>query len=97
MQEALRNVRKHSQTTTAIVSIEFTTNKVKLSIIDDGEGFDLPNLEHDLAIDGKMGFIGMRERVCLIDGVLSIKSECGNGTVVRVKVACPLQLSTSRG
>ncbi len=43
-QEALRNVRKHSEATEAKVRIEFTHNKVKLDVIDNGTGFDFPKV-----------------------------------------------------
>lgn len=60
-QEALRNVRKHSQATEAVVRVEFTPKKVKLNVTDNGTGFELPEMLGDFAGKGKLGLIGMHE------------------------------------
>ena len=85
-QEALCNVRKHSQATEAAVRIEFTKKKVKLSVFDNGRGFELPEVLDDFAGPGKLGLIGMRERAQLIGGSFSLKSRPGKGTSVAVEV-----------
>lgn len=81
MQEALRNVEKHSTATEARVVLEGLPGGLRLSIRDGGIGFD--------AEKGKttgIGLSSMRERVRLVDGTLSIVSEPGKGTEVRVSV-----------
>ncbi len=74
-QEALRNVAKHSGAKSASVTLSFEQGVLRLSIIDDGCGFDLGAQEASPGI----GMIGMRERVRLIDGELSVDSEPGEG------------------
>jgi len=86
-QEALHNVRKHSQATEAVVKVEFVEKKVKLNVIDNGCGFELPNRLDDFVGTGKLGLIGMQERARLLDSSLTIKSEVGRGTTVTVEVA----------
>lgn len=86
-QEALRNVRKHSQATEAMVRVEFGAEKARLDVTDNGRGFELPKLPDEFAIRGKLGLIGMRERVRLLDGSFSVKSQPGKGTTVAVEVA----------
>jgi len=85
-QESLRNVRKHSQATEAVVRVEFTPHKVKLSITDNGQGFELPELLGDFASRGKLGLLGMHERARLVGSSLSVKSQVGKGTTVALEV-----------
>jgi len=84
-QEALRNVRRHSQATEAVVRVEFTPKKVKLSITDNGQGFELPEVLGDFASRGKLGLLGMQERARLLGSNLSVKSQVGKGTTVTVE------------
>jgi len=41
-QEALRNASRHSQATSAEVTVEFGDRKVLITVKDNGKGFDLP-------------------------------------------------------
>ena len=50
-------------------------------IEDDGRGFD-PQQD----VDGGIGLIGMRERVALLDGSVTIESAPGKGTTLVVEV-----------
>ena len=86
-QEALHNVRRHSQATETVVRVEFTPKKVKLNVTDNGSGFELPEVLGDFAGKGKLGLIGMHERARLLDGSFSVKSQVGKGTTVTVEVA----------
>jgi two-component system, NarL family, sensor histidine kinase DegS len=86
VQEALNNVAKHAQASKAEIKMEFTESGVTASIWDNGKGFHLPQTVGDLSYDGKLGLVGMQERVSLLNGSLNIKSELGQGTLVTVKV-----------
>jgi len=92
-QEALRNVRKHSEATRVLVEIVFAHNKVKLAVIDNGVGCDLPQTLGELASRGKLGLIGMSERASLLNGSFSIKSHCGQGTTITAELPSPKQSS----
>lgn len=85
-QEALRNIKKHSNATRTEISVEFTKEKVKLSINDNGCGFEVPGLISNFARKGKFGLLGMYERTRLLNGQFSMKSEVGQGTTVSVEV-----------
>jgi signal transduction histidine kinase len=87
-QEALSNVRKHAQATSANVTIEFTNSAVQIVVQDDGKGFTPPALTGDLAVAGKLGLVGMQERVRLLQGTLALHSQPGMGT--RVEVNAPV-------
>ena len=86
-QEALSNVRKHSQATRAVVRLEFAPGKVILSVTDNGKGFEMPKATGDFARLGKLGVLGMHERAQLINGTCSVRSEPGKGTTVTVEVS----------
>jgi two-component system, NarL family, sensor histidine kinase DegS len=86
VQEALNNVAKHAQASEAEVHIEFTESQVTATIRDDGKGFQLPQTVGDLSHSGKLGLVGMQERVSLINGSLTIKSQKEHGTIVTVSV-----------
>ncbi|GAI10457.1 unnamed protein product, partial [marine sediment metagenome] len=86
VQEALNNIRRHSEASRAWITIEFGDGKVILAVRDDGKGFKLPKRIGDLASAGKLGLAGMQERARLIEGKLTIKSAPTKGTTVTVEV-----------
>jgi signal transduction histidine kinase len=78
--EALANVVKHAQASTAWISVEERPGRVIVEIRDDGRGFE-PDADHP----GHFGLESMRSRAAEIGGELSITSGPGRGTVVRVE------------
>ncbi|UCG10414.1 MAG: PAS domain S-box protein [Dehalococcoidia bacterium] len=86
-QEALSNVRRHSEAKKAAVKLLFTNRKVKLTIFDNGRGFRLPEVLGDLATEGKLGLLGMQERTRLFNGKFSVRSVVGQGTKVAVEMS----------
>jgi len=88
-QEALSNIRRHAKASMAEVELKFENNKVRLSISDNGKGFDLPSHPESLASTGKLGIIGMYERARLLGGSLKVQSELGKGTQVVAEVPLP--------
>jgi len=80
IQECLNNVAKHSLAKLVSLKLEFRNDKLSVSVVDDGMGFDVeaalkPNSE-------SFGIIGMRERVELFQGNLQFNSSIGKGTKV---------------
>ena len=86
VQEALNNIIKHAQATSAKVRIEFAAAGVTVLVEDDGKGFEMT--EGELP-SGHYGIMGMRERMQLLNGKLSIKSAPRRGT--RVMISVPLE------
>ena len=80
VQEAISNVVKHAQVETVQVEVVEAGGSVKVTIRDDGSGFDIGGA------NGGFGLIGMRERVELVDGKLLIDSAPGRGTTVRAEL-----------
>ncbi|ALX50341.1 sensor histidine kinase [Lentibacillus amyloliquefaciens] len=81
MQEALQNAVKHAEATLIKVKLEITESVIAMTVKDDGKGFD-PGLKQDKSF----GLIGMRERVEMLDGTLTINSEIDKGTTIMIKV-----------
>lgn len=80
-QEALRNVEHHSRATKVTVTVTFGKTDVRLSVVDNGIGFNLPR-RLDFAASGKLGLLGMGERAESRGGQLEIKSTPGQGTLL---------------
>ena len=80
-QEALNNVRKHAHARGVEVALRRGRSTVRLSIRDDGVGFDPRRRRPD-----SHGIIGMRERARLIGGRIVIRSRRGVGTHVQALV-----------
>jgi two-component system sensor histidine kinase DegS len=87
-QEALNNIKRHSKATEAVVTLEFETEYLKITIEDNGRGFHPPQKFDRLAAIGKMGLIGMRQRIDFLGGTLQIRSRPGQGTMVLIKTKC---------
>ena len=81
-QEALHNVVKHANASNATIRIWREGYQVRLSVSDDGEGFD-----PDAVPRGHLGLIGMRQRVDLVGGELRVESRAGKGTTIEAAVS----------
>jgi PAS domain S-box-containing protein len=81
-EEALNNVAKHSDATSAQVHLAHNADGLHLVIADTGAGFDSKDVEHQAGL----GFVSMRERCRLIDANMLVHSEPGRGTTIGVWV-----------
>ncbi len=79
-QEALSNVIRHAMAKNVMISIKDVDEKVQLTIMDNGKGFDVPQQIET------PGLLSMRERVNSINGQLTIQSEPGKGTRICVEI-----------
>lgn len=84
-QEALNNVRRHAEASKVEVAIEFDKGKTRLTVKDDGKGFEVPKAVGELSRIGKLGLNGMDERARLLGGSLRVQSEPGKGTMIMVE------------
>ncbi|MEL0625419.1 sensor histidine kinase [Salinibacterium amurskyense] len=85
-QGAMANVVQHSEATRATISIERDRSHVRLTIADNGRGFD-PAVVEDASARGvsdSFGLTATRERVEQLDGTLTVESQEGEGTTVMV-------------
>ena len=86
VQESLNNAGRHSRASRAEVAIEFSEPNIRVSVTDNGAGFKVPRNLVNLSRLGKLGLIGMQERLQSIDGSLQLKSGIGKGTSVIAEV-----------
>jgi len=82
LQEALTNIAKHAKATQVIVNLNVVDEKIVLEISDNGIGID-KNIK---VRQDSYGLIGMKERVYLLDGKISITGQSGKGTAVVVEM-----------
>ena len=94
VQEALSNVRSHSEATEVQVDLRVTEDGLDLRVADNGRGFDLRGTAGAAARRGRLGIVGMNERVRLLGGVFSIESMPSVGTTVFVSIPAWRPLGT---
>jgi PAS domain S-box-containing protein len=82
VQEALRNVIKHSGARHAEVELSGIAEMIRLRIVDDGAGFD-PRTANG---KGGLGLISMRERLHLLGGEIVIEARPSGGIQIDVRV-----------
>jgi len=86
-QEALTNTARHAQATAVTIKLESRSNSLQLVVADNGVG--IPDAK--LSNRQSLGLIGMKERVALFGGEITIQGHPGKGTTV---TAClPRRLS----
>jgi len=85
VQEALRNIWKHSGAQRVEVTIESSEDKTTIVINDDGRGFDVEE-DSRFVQAGKIGLAGMQERAHLLYSSLTIHSRPGHGTKVILEI-----------
>jgi PAS domain S-box-containing protein len=89
-QEALNNVVKHAAATHVHIGLARTEREARLSVTDDGAGFDPRRIP-----EGHLGVAGMRARAEKLGGRLSVESSPGRGT--RIEAAIPLRADAAAG
>ncbi len=85
-QEAFSNIRRHSAASEARALLEFVDGKVRVTIEDNGRGFEMPESLAELASTGKLGVLGMSERARLAGGSLNVRAAPSAGTRVEVQL-----------
>jgi signal transduction histidine kinase len=83
-QEALTNAIKHSNASTAMIELDYGPQNVVLQITDNGSGFDQEKSAGPG--EGHFGLLGISERAKRLGAELSVSSEPGQGTTVRIQV-----------
>ncbi|RWB16279.1 MAG: sensor histidine kinase [Mesorhizobium sp.] len=85
VQEALTNIGKHAQPSRVSVTAHIWDNRLRLTVEDNGHGFDAniaPGSRH-------LGLAGMKERLALIGGELTVETAKGKGTTIYADVPLP--------
>ncbi|MGM9929678.1 MAG: sensor histidine kinase [Bacillus sp. (in: firmicutes)] len=84
IQESVQNAIKHANGTVIQVKIDTFEENVIATIKDNGKGFDT-NIQEE----NSFGLLGMKERVELLEGKLTIDSSIGNGTLIMISLPIP--------
>ncbi len=77
VQEALSNIARHSKATLVQITLVFTDERVTLTVLDNGQGFDPARLEHR-----GVGLLSMQERMKALGGDMKLESVPGKGTSI---------------
>jgi len=81
VQEAVQNALKHAEPTLIQVKLSISKEMVSVSVKDNGKGFDVA-----VQKENSFGLIGMKERVDLLEGELTIHSSPKEGTLVLIQI-----------
>ncbi len=92
--ELLVNIVKHAETGNAWVELSNTESSVRLTVADQGLGFDSNALGDDTA--GGFGLFSIKERLHSMGGTFNMHSSPGGGTVVTITVPCQGPDSSAR-
>jgi signal transduction histidine kinase len=82
IREGLVNVREHSRATEVRIRISAGKLRTLATIEDDGQGFDVERTLPRAARRGRLGLLGLRERIRLLGGRLEVESSPGGPTRV---------------
>ena len=86
-QEGFTNIQKHAQASRVEVSLHFTEEEERLSIRDNGCGFDAERrLQQPAKPQEGYGLRGIQERIELVGGSFHLESQVGRGTLLSVTV-----------
>jgi NarL family two-component system sensor histidine kinase YdfH len=86
--EALTNIARHARATEVSLTLTVAKNQLQLTIKDNGLGFDPEAIP-----SGHYGLLGIRERIRLTGGQLSIESAPQKGTILTIQVPVESQKS----
>ncbi|HLP65583.1 tetratricopeptide repeat-containing sensor histidine kinase [Flavobacterium sp.] len=78
IQEAINNAMKYAEATAITVEVQKINNQIKITIQDDGKGFDLDSA------DLGNGIQNMKKRIADVGGTFDLQSELGNGTLITI-------------
>jgi signal transduction histidine kinase len=92
-QEALRNVKRHSEASRAEVRLEEAGQVLSLSISDQGIGFD----PHFPRASAGLGIRSMQERLRLLEGRFEVRSQPGEGTAIYASIPLKRDASVQLG
>jgi signal transduction histidine kinase len=79
VQEALHNCSSHARASSVRIRVQQKTDRLTLSIQDDGQGFDSRHVKG-------LGLLGIQERVARLGGTSQVRSAPGKGTVLNIEL-----------
>jgi signal transduction histidine kinase len=86
IQESLNNIIKHAQATHVNIHVHYDEKNVRISVFDNGIGFDRDQVQQRRTNRPSLGLAGMEERAALLGGTLTVQSRPGYGTEVEALI-----------
>ena len=86
IQEAVVNIQRHAQATSAHLALTFKPDALDILVLDNGQGFDPDQVRVHPGQPRGLGLLGMRERLALVHGTLTITSRPGQGTIIHAHI-----------
>ncbi len=84
LQEGLANVARHAHARSVVVTLGTRDGTVLLSVRDDGRGLD--DDANGAGLEGRMGIVGMRERITALGGAVILGGAPGGGVELTVQL-----------
>ncbi|SHE80272.1 PAS domain S-box-containing protein [Fodinibius roseus] len=88
IRELLFNVVKHTSEKEAVIDLQRSKDRLRVTVRDEGEGFDPDNTEWTPDKNGSFGLFNVQERIDLLGGVVEIEAKRGEGT--KISLCIPL-------
>ena len=82
LQELVNNAVKHAQASQILVQLTKSSDKVLITVEDDGKGFDINTLENSTGI----GYINLKQRIAYLNGKMDIETKPSQGTAVNIEL-----------
>jgi len=95
IQEAINNIRRHSNASRVLLTLQYFPKHLEITVKDNGIGFTPSKIMKSLVASNKMGIIGMQQRAQLIGGSVDVKSSQGKGTSVSIRIPHPMNSSAA--
>ena len=89
VQEALTNASRHSNAQIVSIILERDNTQVRVTIEDDGVGFDAEKMMSSPVENRRLGLMSMQERMQMVGGEFKIDSGAGTTIVVTIPLATP--------
>lgn len=97
IQECLNNIIKHSQATHVNIHLHYEEKGVRISVFDNGIGFDREQVQKRRTSRPSLGLAGMEERAALLNGTVTVQSRPGYGTEVEAWIPYHHESTSSQG
>lgn len=92
VRELFININKHAHANEIIIYTTLKKNEIIISIKDDGVGFNVFDIESNFQKEQKFGLFGIKERLRLLNGSVTINSSPGAGT--NITISAPLEIDS---
>ena len=86
IQESLNNIIKHAKATHVNIHLHYEERNVRISVFDNGVGFDREQVQQKRTSRPSLGLAGMEERAALLGGTLTVQSRPGYGSEIEAVI-----------